>query len=45
MPERMARCAYLALLLLLERLAPEERAAFLLREVFDVAKAEQWWHA
>ena len=29
-----------ALLLLLERLAPEERAAFLLREVFDVDYAE-----
>ena len=29
-----------ALLVLLERLAPEERAAFLLREVFDVGYAE-----
>ena len=42
-PDRGAELAddlSLAFLLLLERLAPEERAAFLLREVFDVGYAE-----
>jgi RNA polymerase sigma-70 factor (ECF subfamily) len=42
-PDRAAELAddlSLAFLLLLERLAPEERAAFLLREVFDVGYDE-----
>jgi RNA polymerase sigma-70 factor (ECF subfamily) len=42
-PDRTAELASdlsVALLLLLERLAPEERAAFLLREVFDTDYAE-----
>jgi RNA polymerase sigma-70 factor (ECF subfamily) len=42
-PDRAAELASdlsVALLLLLERLAPEERAAFLLRDVFDIDYAE-----
>jgi len=42
-PDRAAELASdlsIALLVLLERLAPEERAAFLLREVFDVGYPE-----
>jgi RNA polymerase sigma-70 factor (ECF subfamily) len=38
-PVELASDLSLALLLLLERLTPEERAAFLLREVFDVEYA------